>query len=142
VKLIGEMLKLLKVASILAWLSQSTGHTWLTLLHRGHSHRVKHRTPAQGKTSHTNELHKLVGAKFKELAQNLKGAAGLLKANVPAGTQPPHMEAGAMPPEAAPRGEQAKKEALAKLQKEGQGTDDDIDKVIRTLLPDDDPFLT
>jgi hypothetical protein len=100
------------------------------------------RALAQGKTSHTNELHKLVGAKFKELAQNLKGAAGLLKANVPAGTQPPHMEAGAMPPEAAPRGEQAKKEALAKLQKEGQGTDDDIDKVIRTLLPDDDPFLT
>ena len=99
------------------------------------------RAMAQGKTSHTNELHKLVGAKFKELAQNLKSAAGLVKANAPAGTQPPHMETGTPPPAALPKGEAEKQAALAKLQKEGRGTDDDIDNIIKTLIPDDDPIL-
>jgi hypothetical protein len=100
------------------------------------------RAMAQGKTSHTNELHKLVGVKFKELAQNLRGAATLLKEQTPAGTQPPHMETGTPPPPPLPKEEEAKKLALEKLQKEGRGTDDDIDAVIKTLLPDDDPFLT
>jgi len=100
------------------------------------------RAMAQGKTSHTNELHKLVGVKFKELAQNLRGAAGLLKEQTSAGTQPPHMETGTPPPMGQPGEADAKKQALEKIQKEGRGTDDDIDAVIRTLLPDDDPFLT
>jgi hypothetical protein len=100
------------------------------------------RAMAQGKTSHTNELHKLVGVKFKELAQNLRGAAVLLKEQTPAGTQPPHMETGTPPPPPLPKEAEAKKQALEKLQKEGRGTDDDIDAVIKTLLPDDDPFLT
>lgn len=100
------------------------------------------RALAQGKTSHTNELHKLVGVKFKELAQNLRGAAGLLKEQAPAGAQPPHMETGTPPPMGQPGEADAKKQALEKIQKEGRGTDDDIDAVIRTLLPDDDPFLT
>ena len=100
------------------------------------------RALAQGQTSHTNELNKLVGAKFKEIAQNLKSAAGLVKQHAPPGTQPPHLETGTPAPEHLPVGEQAKKEALAKIEKEGRGTDDDIDSIIKTLIPDDDPILS
>jgi hypothetical protein len=99
------------------------------------------RALAQGRTSHTNELHKLVGAKFRELGQNLKSAANLLKGQQPQGATPPHMETGQIAPDRLPEGEQAKTQALKDISEKGRGTDDDLDAMIRTLLPDDDPIL-
>jgi hypothetical protein len=99
------------------------------------------RALAQGKTSHTNELHKLVGAKFRELAQNLKSAANVMKQQQPQGTQPPHLETGQTPPDRLPEGEQAKAQQMKDLAEKGKGTDDDLDAMLKTLIPDDDPIL-
>jgi len=99
------------------------------------------RALTQGRTTQTNEFHKLLGRKFKDIASQLKAAANALKEQAPKGTQPPHMETGQVPPERLPEGEQAKKQALTDIQKKAQGTDDDLDAYIRTLIPDGDPIL-
>lgn len=99
------------------------------------------RALATGRTSHTNEFHKIVGKKFKDIAQNLKSAATMLKEQKPSGAEPPHMETGQVPPERLPEGERARRQELDKIQKESRGTDDDLDAMIKTLLPDGDPIL-
>ena len=99
------------------------------------------RALAQGKTSHTNEFHKIVGEKFRNIAQNLKSAANMLKEQSPAGVQPPHMETGQVSPERLPEGEDARRQQLEAIQKEHRGTDDDLDAQLRAFLPDGDPIL-
>jgi len=99
------------------------------------------RALAQGRTSHVNEFHKVVSNKFKDIAQNLKSAANMLKEQAPRGTQPPHMETGQTPPEKLPEGEQAKDKQLKDIHGKSRGTDDDLDAMIKALLPDGDPIL-
>ena len=99
------------------------------------------RALATGQTTQTQELYKIVGAKFKDIAQNLKSAASSLKGQTPAQTQPPHIETGQIPPEQQARGEQARQQELDKISKEAKGTDDDLDAMLKALLPDDDPIL-
>ena len=99
------------------------------------------RAMAQGRTTHVNEFHKLLGNKFKDIASQLKTAASALKEQAPQGTTPPHMESGQVPPERQPEGEQAKQQALTDIQKRAQGTDEDLDAYIKALIPDDDPIL-
>jgi hypothetical protein len=104
------------------------------------------RTPAvaralsQGATSHTNEFHKVVGRKFKDIAQNLKSAADMLKEQSPKG-EPPHMETGQVAPEMLPARDEEQRKQLEAIQKAHQGRDEDLDAQLAALLPDGDPIL-
>jgi len=99
------------------------------------------RALAQGKTTHTNEFHKIVVGKFKDISQQLKNAAMNLKEQPPKGTKPPHMETGQVPPEQLPEREEARRQQLKSIQENAQGRDDDIDALIKAFLPDDDPLV-
>jgi hypothetical protein len=99
------------------------------------------RALAQGRTSHTNEFHKAVSRKFRDIAQNLKSAASMLKEQAPRGTQPPHMETGQVSPERLPEREEAKRKQMEEIQKKARGTDDDIDAMLKAIIPDGDPLL-
>jgi hypothetical protein len=99
------------------------------------------RALSTGQTTHTNEFHKIVGRKFKDIAQNLKSAAAMIKEQQPKGTEPPHMESGQVPRERLPEGEDARRQELDRIQKESRGTDDDLDAIIKAHLPDGDPIL-
>jgi hypothetical protein len=99
------------------------------------------RALAQGQTSHVNEMNKLVGAKFKVLAANLKSAAKIIKDQTPGGVVPPHQESGFVAPEHLPVGKEAKTKALDEARKQGTGTEDDVSKMIDILIPATDPLL-
>jgi hypothetical protein len=96
---------------------------------------------ATGQTSHTNEFNKLVGRKFKDIAHNLKSAASMLKESGQEKAKPPHMEAGQVPPEKAPEGVEAQRQQLRDIHEKSRGTDDDLDAMIKALLPDNDPIV-
>ncbi len=98
------------------------------------------RALGQGKTSHTNEFHKVVGQKFQSIAQNLKSAADAIKEQSPKG-EAPHMETGQVAPEMSPKGEQLTQQQLQEIHEKSRGTDDDLDATIKALLPDGDPIL-
>jgi hypothetical protein len=98
------------------------------------------RALGQGRTSHTNEFHKIVGNKFKDIAQNLKSAANAIKEQAPKG-KPPHMETGQVPPEMLPEREEAKRQQLQEIREKHRGTDDDLDATIKAFFPNGDPIL-
>lgn len=98
---------------------------------------------ASGQTSLTNEYDRVVKQFYRKA---LGRSRDLLKSLHDAGAKPgaktvPHMESGTgnqyVPPEQKPD----TKAKLVEIRKQSRGRDDDIDRMLDAILPNDDPFM-
>lgn len=97
-----------------------------------------------GQTSIRDEYNKLVRGYYRRIASQAKDAIetlGKKGASVPGATAPPFVEGGQSGQYAPPESRPDSREQLRELRKQSRGTDDDIDKMLRVLLPDGDPIL-
>lgn len=94
-----------------------------------------------GQTSLTGEFNRSKVAFYKGMAmQSRDTMQGLLSQQRPAGVTPPHLEAGTTQVPGMPQPETHMGQ-LKEIHSKTTGTDDDLDAMLRTVLPDEDLFL-
>ena len=94
-----------------------------------------------GQSSPRFEYDRLVRTYYREA---LKRSHGALKGLVDQGAKPstPHVEQGEQQHVHTPTSDDEMKEQIDRLQKNWKGEDDDVEKLVATMFPQGDPFIT
>lgn len=93
-----------------------------------------------GQTSLSREFNKTKVAYYKGIAMNARDTMRGLLSQKPAGATPPHMEQSTTQTPGMSQPE-TYRDRLADISKNTRGTDDDLEAMMKTMLPDDDAFL-
>jgi hypothetical protein len=99
---------------------------------------------SSGEATISGEYNKLVRKFYRQLADKSRVVLeSFQKAGAkPGAKSPPHMESGTGSAYVPPEQRADQKAKLLDLKSKSRGRDDDIDAMLKTMFPDDDPFLS
>ena len=95
-----------------------------------------------GRATVKDEYVRTLLAHYKNIALRARDVIKGVKDKTQVGTKAPHMETGQTQVTPTPTGDEEKQEEGKKIMDNWEGTDADLDKLFKHMLPDTDPFLS